>query len=156
MREKMKLQKKQFKTVRDYMYHPDLHGTLEEFTREMLETFELVDSPKTMRKKREMQRTLQRKKQLKVLPPPIPKEAFSQEDEDTFIPPVNRPKEYKISRYHGLTIHRGTPKLRTLCGSRGIDVVTTMEDQYVTCSNCLLPGYQMKLNGETSTIGRSN
>lgn len=146
---KMKLQKKQFKTVAKYIYHPDLHGTLEEFIEKMNETFELVDTPKTMRKKREMQVTLYRKKG-KFVPPPIPEEAIVKEpieEDDNYVPPL-KPKEYAISRYHKMIVHRGTPKIRTLCGTRGIDVVTTLEDQYVTCSNCLLPRYQMQLNGE--------
>ena len=124
---KVKILRKQLKTVAKYIYRPEFHGDWTDLLVALEEIFELSDNP--LPKRRPM-----RIKRKQIVPPPIPLEARRSEE------PLLRP----YGRYM-VTVHRATPTMRTLCGSNAYDVVTTLEDPLVTCSNCLLPKHQAKL-----------
>lgn len=138
---KVKLLRRQLKTVAKYVYRPEFHGEWSDLILALEETFDITEEyvpPRRnkVRVKNEAKRGF--------LPPPIPKAVRDAERRNRL--------EERSRNYigHKITIHRGTPTTRTLCGSNGYDVVTTMEDAMVNCTNCLLPKHQAKLRQENS------
>lgn len=120
---RVKIQRKQLKTIAKYIYHPSLHASWTELLQALEEVFDIQEvelrPPKYRRRNPDM-------------PPPLPR-----------TPHGMGKTRNSLGAY--TTIHRGTPNARTLCGTIGWDVVTTEEDKSVTCKNCLLPKYQEKL-----------
>jgi len=110
--------------VARYIYHPELHSSWTDLIISLENVFEVQDKTVSGKKYR---------KKITERPPPVPREAVS-----------------RNATGYATTIHRGTPKAKTICGSMGWDLTTTEEDKFVTCKNCLLPKFQNRLRDEQS------
>ena len=126
---KVPILRKNLNTIAKYLYRSELHGEFEEFVLALQEVFELVE--KILPKRRPMRIRKRKpeapkKRRQPHLPPPIPVQAM-------------------VNKYAGITVHRATKTLRTICGTLGSEVVTTLDDSRVNCYNCLLPKHQAKI-----------